>query len=136
MAESCVPTSQIRSARQRWAFGSAFAALFLAGCVTGDPSQPGPVAAPRPSSGDVLKEVREIDLAARFPKRTDGSITVAREPTAQGVSYFGEATTPTIGAQQKLPTAGEDPATTGALPSGTGATPTAEGFELNFENTP
>jgi general secretion pathway protein D len=106
-------------------------ASILTGCVTTDQQGGTPAA-----SGDVLAQVREIDLSARFPKRVG---TTDNSPTAgpQSQAYYGDGTPATAGANPRSADhAADDTLTTGALPTGTDSNPSTQGYELNFENTP
>jgi general secretion pathway protein D len=102
-------------------------ASILAGCVTSDPQ-----GGTRAASGDVVAQVREIDLSARYPRRV-GTADTSPNIRPQTQSYYGDGTSATV----EVPDHGtEDPATTGALPLGAKNDPSNQGYELNFENTP
>ena len=78
----------------------------LAGCVTSDPQ-----GGTRAASGDVVAQVREIDLSARYPRRV-GTADTSPNIGPQAQSYFGDGTPATV----EVPPADhgtEDPPTTG-----------------------
>ncbi len=106
-----------------------FPASILASCVTSDPQ-----GGARPPSADVIAQVREIDLSARFPQRVRTADT-APDGGPQAQSYYGDGTSATV--QPRSPAQGaEDPLTTGALPARAESNSSNQGYELNFENTP
>src|ERR1019366_1952329 len=121
-----------RSARTR---GPLIALVFpvsiLAGCVTSD--QQGST---RSTSADVLAQVREIDLSARYPNRVSSADrSPAEGPQPQ--SYYGDGTSAMAAVKPKTANhSTEDSLTTGSLPMGAEGDPGNQGYELNFENTP
>jgi general secretion pathway protein D len=88
----------------------------------------------RPPSADVLAQVREIDLSARFPARIRTTDTPP-DGGPQPQSYYGDGTSATVQPGSPAPGA-EDPPTTGALPARPESNSSNQGYELNFENTP
>jgi general secretion pathway protein D len=122
----------LQPARARGLLIALFPAVsILTGCVTTDQRGGAP-----PPSGDVLAQVREIDLSARFPKRV-GSTDNSPTGGPQSQAYYGDGTLATAGVSPRAASQlGDDALTTGALHPGTDATPGTQGFELNFENTP
>jgi len=109
----------------------ALPASMLAGCMTSDQ-----VGSTRPSSADVLAQVHEIDLSARYPKRL-GTADTSPNQGPQAQSYYGDGTSAIVEGQPRPADHGaEDSLTTGALPAGAESNPSNQGYELNFENTP
>ena len=96
-----------------------FGALTLAGCVTD-----GQQAGTRPSSAEVLDQVREIDLSARFLGALGTADTASRRGSASA-ELLWKWLPATVGVKPRPndPGADDDPATTGRFPPGPDTTP-------------
>src|SRR6516225_8935289 len=102
-------------------------ALSLAGCVTA--GQPG---GPRAGSADVLDQVREIDLSARFPQRVRTAEAASAQEGPQAQSYYGTGNPVAVGVQPSPPDDHDDgPLTTGAIPAKGERDAGNQGYELN-----
>jgi len=91
------------------------------------------------STGDVIAQVREVDLRPHLPQRVAPFDSTATATGSQSQVYYGSGepalTTPAPTSSNQ----GKDdggPTTTGALASASGRGGDAKGYEMNFENTP
>jgi general secretion pathway protein D len=99
----------------------------LPGCVTSSEQN----GARRPPP-DTMDPVRELDLAPRFPGPIKPTPAVRAGDEPRAVSYFGDGT-PAVAQAAR---ADQDPDATGALTEGAQPSAAAQGYEINFENTP
>jgi len=116
--------------------------MVLGGCSTAFNSTAVNQSGTRPTSSDVLSQVREMDLAARSPQRDKGVAVTSGSEGAQPATFYGDGS-PAFAAKSLRgdnPGAGSDdgPVVTGAIPprGKADASPAGQGYELNFENTP
>lgn len=109
----------------------------LCGCLAGAISPTGSASPPSTTAAlsstapdlDVISQVREVDLRARF-----GTTTSVGSPPTQ--VYYGDNSAPVLNTTPRQQNVDNDPGTTGALAMEGNALPDSKGYEMNFENTP
>jgi general secretion pathway protein D len=133
--ESCVSKSCFWPARSLWALNMLAVAMVLGGCSTAINSTAIKQGATRPDSSDVLSQVHETDLSARYPQHERSAGVTSGTEGAQPTTFYGDGSPAYAGAYPRASIG--DPDVTGALPPRKADVNAAgQGYELNFENTP
>ena len=113
----------------------------VTGCVTAD-HQGGPELA----QANVLDQVREVDLSARYPQENSAAERTTSSPGPRAASYYGDRSSPIAGVSPSATAArpssavesepDSEPKITPAVYTPAGRGSESKGYEINFENTP
>jgi general secretion pathway protein D len=113
--------------------------LILVGCANKNLPPTASSASSPTSSGnvDVIAQVREVDLGARFPQATQpGGSSTATNGGLQAQVFYGDGAAAVVNASPNKTADDNGPATTGALTPAGSRDADAKGYEMNFENAP